>query len=162
MFRRTKSALFLIAFMSCVAGCDKPPSNRYAAVSISTADGYSIRIMADGSGRTGFGALDLEQFPPGTFDFDEVIRTLERTVEKQRRQPDEAAVAFWKDGDTSVIAQYSHDMKTIRELIDKGRAAARAAIEAHDRAVREGAATNSINLAELAARRGASSAPSTR
>jgi hypothetical protein len=116
----------VLAIVVGLVGCqDGRAATKYISVEIRTNDGWHLSISPDGSAGCGFGSAFVpssRNIPAGTFDFDSVVRELERSAMLERKSPDDASFFIvQKDSGTTRYAKYTPMRQYVQTLFDKAR-----------------------------------------
>jgi hypothetical protein len=82
--------------------------------------GWRLELRSDGTTRLGFGAADIWQIKPNTFDFAATLKEL-RAVARKEPFPEGGhyRVSFLPEGESDSIQGYTRDSKLIAGLFDK-------------------------------------------
>ena len=121
---------FIIPGCLILIGCnDQPQLNKiksdlqkeYVTIDIHTPSGWILTIKQDGSGQVGFGshAVDFAVFEKNTFNFSDVIKKLESKLEPRGSISTQIAFSLWKEGETSINAQYTSDKELVSKYFQK-------------------------------------------
>ena len=113
--------LFLGATLitACATDVERiPPLSRLKEIRLSAGPGWSLSIGPDGSAAIGYGSngSDFASVPAGTFDFEQVYRSLAPVVRPTGNMRESFTVAFYEREVTIGYSLYTDNANVILDL----------------------------------------------